>query len=150
MGNYNTAMEIMAGMSNSAVHRLKKSKAGVPAAVQEDFDKICSDLSPEKSYKAFRELMSRADPPCIPYLGVYLTDLTFIDDGNKDRIEGGNVNILKCKLLADAIKKIQMFQQSQYNFLKVQELFHLLENGRSLDDSELYKLSLRVEPRESS
>ena len=34
-----------------------------------------------------RDFIHSANPPCVPYLGVYLTDLTFIEDGIPDKIK---------------------------------------------------------------
>jgi son of sevenless-like protein len=35
---------------------------------------------------AYRKTLAQAAQPCVPYLGVYLTDLTFIEDGNPDTV----------------------------------------------------------------
>lgn len=40
----------------------------------------------------------------INVLGLYLTDLTFIEDGNPDLIEGGLINWVKRRRLATVIK----------------------------------------------
>ena len=42
---------------------------------------ICST---DGNRKAYRQCLGAATPPCIPYLGVYLTDLTFLEEGNPD------------------------------------------------------------------
>ena len=39
------------------------------------------------SYRAYREHLHTITPPCIPYMGIYLTDLTFVLDGNPDRLD---------------------------------------------------------------
>ena len=38
---------------------------------------------PEGSYKAYRSALKAAPLPALPYLGVYLKDLTFIEDGER-------------------------------------------------------------------
>ena len=36
-----------------------------------------------------------ATTPCVPYVGVFLKDLTFICDGNPDYLRGGLINLHK-------------------------------------------------------
>lgn len=33
----------------------------------------------EGSFKVYRQTLVEATPPCVPYIGVYLTDLVFIE-----------------------------------------------------------------------
>ena len=43
-------------------------------------------MSSTQNFKAYRELLHNTDKVCVPYLGIYLTDLTFIEEGNKNVI----------------------------------------------------------------
>lgn len=36
------------------------------------------------NYAVHRSALKEITPPCVPYLGMYLTELTFIEDGNKN------------------------------------------------------------------
>jgi son of sevenless-like protein len=78
------------------VHRLKKTWAvrnlikkynknlfhvqGLPPQVMETFDQLKNLMTTEKNYLTYRNVVKLANPPCIPYLGVFLTDLVFIDE----------------------------------------------------------------------
>lgn len=44
---------------------------------------------------------------------MYLTDLTFIDEGNHDLV-GGMVNFTKCMMISDVLREIQLYQQTKY------------------------------------
>ena len=41
----------------------------------------------------------RCDPPSIPYLGIYLSDLTFIDEGTPNFTEKGLLNFAKMRMV---------------------------------------------------
>jgi hypothetical protein len=43
-------------------------------------------MDSHNNFSNFRDAVQHADPPIIPYLGVYLTDLTFIEDGNNNML----------------------------------------------------------------
>ena len=58
-------------------------------------------LSPNDNFRNYRESMrvNHATVPCIPYLGLHLADLTFIDEGNED-FENGLINFGKASMIA--------------------------------------------------
>jgi hypothetical protein len=46
---------------------------------------------------------------------MYLTDLTFIHDGNPDIVPGTKmVNFGKCVLISDVLREIQLYQQTRF------------------------------------
>lgn len=77
--NFNALMAIVAGLNGSAVHRLKKSWDLVPQKKRDAFEELKQIMSQQNNYSTLRNLLHSVDPPCIPYLGMYLTDLTFIE-----------------------------------------------------------------------
>ena len=86
-----------------------------------------------------------------PSLGVYLTDLTFIEDGIPSVIKRTQlINFAKRAKTAEVIRDIQQYQNVPYPFKPVGELQeHILKNMQAAGDvHEMYERSLQVEPRE--
>jgi son of sevenless-like protein len=83
--------------------------------------------------------------------GVYLTDLTFIEEGIPSLIKKTNlINFAKRAKTAEVIRDIQQFQNVPYPLQPVPELQdYILTNMQSAGDvHEMYEMSLSVEPRE--
>eukprot|EP01104_Vermistella_antarctica_P018811 TRINITY_DN7118_c0_g1_i1.p1 TRINITY_DN7118_c0_g1~~TRINITY_DN7118_c0_g1_i1.p1 ORF type:complete len:1511 (+),score=351.70 TRINITY_DN7118_c0_g1_i1:229-4761(+) len=79
--NYNSAMQILSGINNSAILRLKCVQR-LPVKVRESFEKMEDLMSPRQNFKAYRALSQ--EPPFLPFLAVFLRDLRFAADGNSD------------------------------------------------------------------
>jgi son of sevenless len=104
-----------------------------------------------KNFAEYRETLHRANPPCIPFFGVYLTDLTFIEDGIPSTIKKTNlINFAKRAKTAEVIRDIQQYQNAPFNLQPVQELQdYILQNMQGAGDvHEMYEMSLQLEPRE--
>ena len=43
-------------------------------------------LSPQSSFAKLREALRSGNPPSLPYVGCYLADLTFIEEGNEHTV----------------------------------------------------------------
>jgi len=82
----------------------------------------------------------------------FLSDLTFIEDGNKDylRVEDGRTDIInfeKMRKVATVIQQVKIYQQMPYNFEKVDIIYNFLENGLTfLSEEECYAKSREIEP----
>ncbi len=74
--------------------------------------------------------------------GMFLTDLTFIEDGTPNELPGGLVNFAKRRSLAQVIREIQQFQQCPFNFEAVPAIQKILDNAKPLSTDDAYKLSL--------
>lgn len=86
-------------------------------------------MTAEHSYKYYREILSTTSPPCIPYIGVYLIDLTYMEDGNPDLI-GPRINFVKRDMISKVIQQIQQYQEKSLNTSDSfnEELMQLLWN----------------------
>lgn len=108
-------------------------------------------MDPCKNYKLYREHISsilNSNNPCIPFMGVYLSDLLFIEEGNPDN-KDEKINFEKRIMYTKIIKQIQFFQQLSYSSnLKEDKIIQkCLENLHSLDNETAYQLSLICEPK---
>ena len=83
--------------------------------------------------------------------GVYLTDLTFIEDGIPSVIKRTDlINFAKRAKTVDVIRDIQQYQNVPYVLKSVPDLQdYILSNMQAAGDvHEMYDKSLQVEPRE--
>ncbi|KNC49760.1 uncharacterized protein AMSG_11933 [Thecamonas trahens ATCC 50062] len=148
LNNLNGVMEVVAGLSNASVRRLKRAWARVDSKLIAEFDSLKSLTSNHRAYAMLRNHIRICKPPCIPYLGVHLTDLTFIEDGNDDQIDGGLINMVKRRMAANVIRDILQYQHDSYPFEVSLPIAHYLVNMECKDDDACYDLSLLAEPRQ--
>ena len=130
MNNFATLMAFIAGFNKAPVSRLKhtmKELNGKTAKKMTDLEHI---MTAEGSYKNYRTKIHTVNPPCIPYLGVYLLDLTYMEDGNPNKI-GNLINFSKRRLIHTLIREVQQYQDQPFNFKVVDDLVDVLK--RSLD-----------------
>ena len=79
------------------------------------------------------------------FRGTYLTDITFIEDGNPDYVQG-LINYRKREMVFSVIREIQQYQQQCYTYDIVNIAYFLTELA-SNNEEHLYDLSLIREPR---
>jgi hypothetical protein len=146
LNNLNSLAQIVSGLNSSPIHRMRRTWDAIPAARRAKFDQLGTIMSTALNYKNFREYLHTCKPPCVPYLGMYLTDLTFIEDGCK-KFTNELVNFDKCHKLARVIQEVIQYQETPYNLGKVDYLVDALMNLRGESEDECYKRSLELEPR---
>jgi hypothetical protein len=76
---------------------------------------------------------------------MYLTDLTFIEDGNKNLLPDGNINFAKRQRLSEVISEIQTYQNTPYCLEEVSFINEYLFNVEAIPEEQCYALSLKRE-----
>jgi hypothetical protein len=113
LNNFHGIMIVLGGLNRACVRRLKKTWDELS---EEDLSNlkeledlmnyrycesyfeaylIIARISCSGSFHAYRVAFEASKPPTIPYIGLFLTDLTFLDDGNPDFTEDGLINFQK-------------------------------------------------------
>ncbi|CAG8661761.1 16732_t:CDS:2, partial [Funneliformis mosseae] len=150
LNNFNSLTAIISGLNSAPIHRLKRTWELVNAKTIQTLDSLNKIMNSTKNFAEYRELLHSANPPCVPFLGVYLTDLTFIEDGNPNNLKKSRlINFSKRMKTAEVIREIQQYQSAPYNLNPVQEIqtFIQCHLQDSRDVADLYELSLSMEPR---
>lgn len=66
---------------------------------RQTLEKLQGLVSSDGRFRSLRDALHRCDPPCIPYLGMYLTDLSFIEEGTPNFTEDGLLNFSKMRMV---------------------------------------------------
>eukprot|EP01104_Vermistella_antarctica_P020370 TRINITY_DN8699_c0_g1_i1.p1 TRINITY_DN8699_c0_g1~~TRINITY_DN8699_c0_g1_i1.p1 ORF type:complete len:1154 (-),score=234.84 TRINITY_DN8699_c0_g1_i1:170-3631(-) len=146
LNNFHTLTAIISGLANSAVQRLKHTRAKLPKKSNQILAELEELTTMQGNYKAMRDHLADVMPPCIPYLGLYLADITFIDDGNPDLV-GNLINFEKRKMLYKVVTIIVDFQSERHNLVAVPSILRVISATAKHDDKSLYAISLAAEPR---
>lgn len=107
MGNLSGVMAIVGGLSAAEIVRLRKSWGSLSKSTVAKHAVLKTLVSQQRSYKFLREALaiSDLDHPAVPYFGMFLTDLTLVDDGNPDYVPSHDnalrlINIRKWRMLS--------------------------------------------------
>lgn len=151
LNNFSTLTSIISALGTAPIHRLNRTWGAVNQRSMGVLENMRKLMGSTKNFAEYRDTLHRANPPCIPFFGVYLTDLTFIEDGIPSLIKKTNlINFAKRAKTAEVIRDIQQYQNVPYPLQPVPELQdYILTNMQSAGDvHEMYEMSLAVEPRE--
>jgi len=111
-------------------------------------------VSSDENYKLYRQLISNVKPPAIPLIGVYLKDITFINDGNPDTLEKdfgkpNFVNFNKREKLANVVLEIRKFQGTPYAGKRESVLRAFVANPAVLTEDQIWEASQACEAKAS-
>jgi hypothetical protein len=160
--NYDALMAITCALTDTSIKRLKITWDSVSVKRKEMLKSLQASVDINQNYKVLRAQLHDQVPPCLPFLGMFLTDLTFVDVGNpatKTSDTGLTViNFDKHTRTAKIISELQRFQIPY----RLTELPHLqewlnseIERVREKDkagsnaQATHYRKSLLLEPREA-
>jgi hypothetical protein len=141
--NFNSLLCILSAIESASVSRLDYSDK-VTKALEEHKALIDS----KASFKNYRDAFAAARPPCIPYIGLYLQDLTFINFAGETLEDKESINFTKRWRQYNAVDKIRVAQTKAYIFEPDPHVLEYFDGFREhKSDDELYKISLQIKPR---
>ncbi|KAG9315529.1 ras guanine nucleotide exchange factor domain-containing protein [Chiua virens] len=151
--NFSTMVAIVTGLNSSPIQRLKRSLEQVSSRYMSQLETCEALINSYKHYNSYRSTLAALAPPCVPFIGVFLTTLTHIQDGSKDHLPGNLVNFRKRQKASEVIQDLQRWQAQPHNFHPLPSVLVFIDEALNQfgdhDASEVFwKLSLEREPRE--
>lgn len=160
LNNYDSLMAIICSLNSSTIIRLKKTWDIVSQKRKDMLKGLQAVVEPDRNYAVLRKRLQDHVSPCLPFVGTYLTDLTFVDAGNPATKQLSNgmsvINFGKHSQTAKIIGELQRFQ-IPYRLTEVPELQEWIQaqivrvksSSENENVQQYYRKSLFLEPREN-
>ncbi|KAM9306182.1 rap guanine nucleotide exchange factor 1b isoform 2-T2 [Pholidichthys leucotaenia] len=142
LNNFNSYLAILSALDSAPIRRLEWQKQ-----TSEGLEEYCTLIDSSSSFRAYRAALAEVEPPCIPYLGLILQDLTFVHLGNPDLIDG-KVNFSKRWQQFNILDSMRRFQQVHYELKRNEDIISFFNDfSDHLAEEALWELSLKIKPR---
>ena len=158
--NFQTMMSVVFALLSPPISRLEVTAEHIKRQYKEELEEMATITNPTGSFKAYREKFAERqnNQEFIPYLGVYLSDLTFMQDGNPDFVDapdGGSKYIYydKVELMDKVMVEIEKVQKAHDSFLgqiskNLPQFVKLISQLPTFDDENIfYDMSKALEPK---
>lgn len=146
LGNFNGLMEVIAGLSLGCVQRLHKTWSLAGSGPKAVFERFSNIMTTKQNFQSYRHALSATKMPAVPYVGVILRDIVFLEEGNPLKLPNGFFNFDRIQLLGRLMLEITRFKRTAYDIPslpQVQAFFAKLKSPEN--DDALYAASLAAE-----
>ncbi|XP_034048984.1 rap guanine nucleotide exchange factor 1b isoform X9 [Thalassophryne amazonica] len=142
LNNFNSYLAILSALDSAPIRRLEWQKQ-----TSEGLEEYCTLIDSSSSFRAYRAALAEVEPPCIPYLGLILQDLTFVHLGNPDLIDG-KVNFSKRWQQFNILDSMRRFQQVHYELKRNEDIVSFFNDfSDHLAEEALWELSVKIRPK---
>ncbi|XP_055301071.1 guanine nucleotide-releasing factor 2 isoform X20 [Sitodiplosis mosellana] len=144
INNYNSYLALLSALDSAPIRRLEWHKT-----ITEGLKEYCALIDSSSSFRAYRQALAETNPPCIPYIGLVLQDLTFVHIGNQDYLSSGIINFSKRWQQHNIVVNMKRFKKcSSYPFKKNERIIEFFDNFENyLDEDAMWQISETIKPR---
>ncbi|KAM9393345.1 rap guanine nucleotide exchange factor 1 [Pholidichthys leucotaenia] len=146
LNNFNSYLSILSALDSAPLRRLDWQKS-----TSEALEEFSSLIDSSSSFRVYRTALNEVEPPCIPYLGLILQDLTFVHLGNPDMAKtphGPIVNFSKRWQQFNILETVRSYQQAPYSLQPDDDIISFFNDfSDHLAEEALWELSLRIRPK---
>jgi len=161
MGNFNSYLAILSALDSGPMRRLDWSRQ-----VRTELGEHAEVMDSSHSFRNYRQLLAEQPPPCLPYIGLILQDLTFVHVGNPDKLQlpvGANgeavdgsdgvdlINYGKRWQQFAILDNVRRFKAWPYPVERDERVMRALHAFQpALDEEETWQRSFEIKPKRAS
>ncbi|CAF93298.1 unnamed protein product, partial [Tetraodon nigroviridis] len=158
LNNLHALVSVLSALQSAPIFRLSKTWSLISRKDKATFEKLNYLTSKEENYTRMREYMrSLKMEPCIPYLGIYLLDMIYIDSAYP-----ASDSIMETEQRSNQMNnllRVMSDQQMSCNYdhlvtlphvQKYLSSVHYIEELQKFVEDDNFKLSLKIEPGDGS